>query len=154
MSVAVAGLMTWTITAALGLFMVAMWIRQGGLGRRSSRPGVAMDVPPPYFPAPLVLGHFVLAALGLLVWVAYVLERFGALAWIAFGTLMPVALLGYSMLGRWFGSRRMRRAIANPGTRPAPAESVIPAAVVVVHGMFGGTTIVLVLAAALGVGPA
>lgn len=153
MSVAVAALVTWLVTATLGLFMVGMWIRQGGLARRSPR-HVAMDVPPPYFPAPLVLGHFVLAALGLLVWVAYLAFAGPVLAWIAFGTLLPVALLGASMLGRWLGSRRMRRAIANPGIRPAPAESIIPLPVVIVHGMFGATTIVLVLAAALGIGPA
>ena len=72
------------------------------------------------------------------------------------------------MFGRWLGSRRLRlsapplllpprRFSAIRDVRPGPparprmlAESRLPALVVACHGIFGATTIVLVLAAVVG----
>ena len=55
--------------------------------------------------------------------------------------LLPVAVLGFTMLARWLGSRRR-----------ATPESRFPVPVVIGHGLFAATTLVLVLLTALGVG--
>jgi len=64
-----------------------------------------------------------------------------ALAWFAFVLLLPVAALGFTMLARWI-----------PARRTGTAESRFPVPVVIGHGLFAATTLVLVLLAALGVG--
>ena len=58
-----------------------------------------------------------------------------------FGLLLPVALLGFTMLARWI-----------PVRRNGTAESRFPVGVVIGHGLFAATTLVLALLAALGVG--
>src|SRR6266487_4604198 len=82
---------------------------------------------------------------GLVVWIVYLAKQADVLAWVASGLLLPVAVLGFSMLGRWVGSRRARLAVADLVTGAAPAESRLPLAAVVVHGLLALTTIVLVL---------
>jgi hypothetical protein len=61
------------------------------------------------------------------------------LAWVAFVLLLPVAVLGFTMLAWWI-----------PARRTGTAESRFPVPVVVGHGLFAATTLVLVLLAALG----
>ena len=92
-------------------------------------------------PAGVLFGHFVLAAVGLVVWIIFVLSDDGAgLAWTAFVILLPVAVLGFAMLLRWLaGAPRGRR------RRPSSASRV---AAVVVHGLLAVTTVVLVVLAA------
>lgn len=127
---AIAALITWLITAAGGLIMLGTWISRGGHRGGSSRltPG-------------LVFTHFVLAAVGLVLWIIYLIAGGDALAWIAFILLLPVALIGFTMFGRWLSSRRQET-----------AESRFPVVVVYGHGLFAATTLVLVLLTALGVG--
>jgi hypothetical protein len=89
----------------------------------------------------MVFTHFMLAAAGLVVWIIYVVIDSDPLTWVAFVLLLPTALLGFAMFARWLGSRRTS----------AP-ESGFPMAVVLGHGAFAATTLVLVLLAALGIG--
>jgi hypothetical protein len=146
----IAALITWILTALGGFYLLATWISKGGHRNppTSSR-----------FPPALIFGHFALAALGLLVWIIYVAVDKTALAWIAFVLLVPVALLGFTMLARWLPTYRARTAPA--GSRPgstAPvagdgvAERHFPVAAVAGHGVLAAVTIVLVLLTALGVG--
>jgi hypothetical protein len=148
----VAALITWIITALGGFYMLSKWISRGGLRQQQS--GTTR------FRAPLIFGHFLLAAVGLLVWIAYVIAGSKVLAWTAFIILLPVALLGFTMFARWLGGYRARvpvPAMAG-GPRPAsdeahvPAERHLPVAVVAAHGLLAATTIVLVLLTALGIG--
>jgi hypothetical protein len=88
-----------------------------------------------------VFGHFALAAIGLVLWIVYVVVDSSALAWAAFALLLPVAALGFTMLARWTLARRT-----------GVAESRFPVPVVAGHGLFAATTLVLALLAALGVG--
>jgi len=127
---AVAALITWLVTAAGGFVMLGRWISGGG-----HRPGGGRLSPG------LVFGHFALAAVGLVLWIAYVVVDSAALAWIAFVLLLPVALLGFTMLVRWL-----------PARRGGGVESRLPVPVVVGHGAFAVVTVVLVLASALGLG--
>lgn len=78
----------------------------------------ASSSPATWFPAPVIFGHFLLAAAGLVGWIAYLIADQTPLAWAAFIILLPVALLGFTMFARWIGvypRRRIRR--ATPGGR-------------------------------------
>jgi hypothetical protein len=137
----IAALVAWVVTALGGFVLLGRWIAEGGL--RAQRTGNTR------FPAPLVFGHFLLAAAGLVLWIVYLAADRGALAWTAFGVLVAVALLGFALFGRWLP---VRRAAAPAGGETAPPERALPVPVVAAHGLVAATTVVLVLLAALGVG--
>jgi hypothetical protein len=155
----IAALAAWVLTAGGGFYLLATWIAKGGI--RS--PGTSR------FPPALIFGHFALAAVGLIVWIIFVIAGQSALAWIAFALLVPVAGLGFTMLARWVPTFRARTAVAAggvaaggvatgagaPGAAGAPlepAERHFPVAVVVGHGLLAVVTLLLVLLAALGAG--
>jgi uncharacterized membrane protein len=127
---AVAALITWLVTAVGGFVMLGLWIARGG--HRSGGTRLAPG---------LVFSHFALAAIGLVLWIIYLAVDKDALAWVAFVLLLPVALLGFTMLARWI-----------PARRADTAESRFPVPVVAAHGVFAATTLVLVLLTALGAG--
>jgi len=137
-----AALVTWVITALFGFTMLVIWFRHGGLQGSSAK-----------IPPRLVLTHFALAASGLVLWLIYVATDTDALAWIAFIVLLPVALLGWTMFFGW-ARRKVAAAAAPAAASPGHAgtEPRFPFPVVVVHGLFAVTTVVLVLLTAIGVG--
>ena len=136
----IAALVAWVVTALGGFVLLGRWITRGGL--RQQQTGTTR------FPAPLVFGHFLLAAAGLVVWIVYLAVDRQALAWTAFGLLVVVALFGFTLFARWLPGRRT----AAPGGAEAPAERQLPVPVVAAHGVVAAATVVLVLLAALGVG--
>ncbi|MCF3173797.1 hypothetical protein IPZ61_10785 [Streptomyces sioyaensis] len=141
----IAALITWVVTALGGFYMLGTWLSRGGAKAGTSR-----------LPVPVLFGHFALAAVGLVVWIGYVLTDKDVLAWTAFGLLVPVALLGFTMLARWIPVHRARAAAAAAaaaaGQQSGPAEGYFPVPVVVGHGLFAVVTVVLVLLTALGIG--
>jgi cadmium resistance protein CadD (predicted permease) len=137
----IAALIAWLVTALGGLYMLGIWLSHGGARDRSS-----------HLPVPVVLGHFALAAIGLVVWIIHVITDNETLAWTAFGLLMPIALLGFVMLARWIPVHRDRTAAPAVADRSAPAERHFPVAVVTGHGLAAVVTLVLVLLTALGMG--
>jgi hypothetical protein len=147
----VAALITWIITAVGGSILLVTWLSRGGL--RGQAGGASR------FPPALILGHFLLAAVGLVLWIVYLVTDSGGVAWTAFAILLVVALLGFTMLARWLQGRRVTVAAgataadgrADAGGASAP-EQHFPVAVVVLHGLLAATTLVLVLLTALGVG--
>lgn len=137
----IAALIVWVVTALGGGFLLGKWIAGGGpTAPHASR-----------FPPALIFGHFALAAIGLLVWIAYLVVDSHVLAWIAFGLLVVVALLGATMFARWLPARR---ATAGAGGAPAaePPERGFPVPVVALHGLLAVATVVLVILTALEVG--
>lgn len=131
---AIAALITWLVTAAGGFLMLGIWISRGGhKPPRTSK-----------FPPGLIFGHFGLAVVGLVLWIVYLVADNDALSWVAFAVLLPVALLGFTMLARWIPTYR------TPAAEGAPAEKHFPVAVVAGHGLFAATTLVLVFLTALG----
>jgi hypothetical protein len=83
-----------------------------------------------------------------------------AFAWVAFGLLLVVASLGFTMLALWLQRRQASPAPAGAGGAPAtttaggivPAEQHFPVPIVVVPGLIAATTLALVLLAALNIG--
>jgi hypothetical protein len=127
-----------------GFVLLAIWLSRGGI-QQGREPGSRIR-------PPLILGHFLLAATGLVIWIIYLPSDSDALAWIAFAILVAlVALLGWTMFAIWF-QRRQRGAVAqavDPGTA---AEQHFPVPVVALHGLLAVTTVVLVFLTAIGVG--
>jgi hypothetical protein len=144
----VAALITWVITALGGFVLLWTWLSRGGLRDRAA--GTSK------FPPALILGHFLLAAGGLILWIIYLVTETGAIAWTAFAVLLVVALLGFTMLAAWLQGRRVAT-VAGPavpgGTSSArPPEQHFPIPVVVLHGLLAATTLVLVLLTAIDAG--
>ncbi|MER6352961.1 hypothetical protein ABT186_14215 [Streptomyces sp. NPDC001634] len=92
-----------------------------------------------------------LAAAGLAVWIIYLAADREALARTAFGILVAVALLGFTMFARWVPVYRTA-APAGAAGATTPAERHLPVPVVAAHGLLGAASLVLVLLPALGVG--
>jgi manganese efflux pump family protein len=134
----VAALVAWLLTAGGGFVLFGTWVARGG--PQQARTGETK------LPPALIGGHLVLAAIGLVLWIAYVASDEDALAWVAFVLLLPVALLGFAMLFRWVAERRS----VGPASRAA--EQRFPVPVVALHGVLAVTTVVLVLLSAVGVG--
>jgi hypothetical protein len=144
----VAALVTWLATAIGGSVLLGTWITKGGV--RQAQRGQSR------FPPAVIFGHFLLAAIGLVVWIVFLTsDESSGLAWTSFVILLVVALLGFAMLARWLGGRRAAAATgaraATDGDPNVPAEQRFPVPVVVVHGLLGAATLVLVLIAALSI---
>ena len=134
-----AALISWVLTAGGGFVLLAIWLRNGGMSQRAS--GEIR----PY----LILGHFALAATGLVLWIAYVATDSSALAWIAFAILVAVALLGWTMFAVWYQRRQGISAAGTEAPVGTPAEQRFPVSIVALHGVLAVTTVVLVFIAAL-----
>jgi hypothetical protein len=149
----IAALITWLVTASGGLFMFAIWLieyERKKDGRSASR-----------LPGTVLFSHVLLAGAGLAVWISYLFADDDRLAQATLIILGAVALLGLTMLRRWISVYRdstysVSVTAAAPGSVPAivtvPAERSFPLAVVIGHGLFAGTTVVLVMLTVLGVG--
>lgn len=138
-----AALISWVVTAGGGFVLLVLWLRHGGMSQRA--PGEIRPF--------LILGHFALAATGLVLWIVYVANDNDTLAWIAFGILVVVALLGFMMFAIWYQRRqRGAGAVEAPAeATKAPAEQSFPVSIVALHGLLAVTTVVLVFCAAIGI---
>jgi hypothetical protein len=130
-----AALVAWVLTGIAGLYLLVVWLANGGLKQQA--------IKVTRFPAVIVLGHPLLAVAGLITWIMYLTTTRVVYAWSAFGTLIVVALLGFVMLTRWLVSRGGRHARG--------AEQAFPAVAVAVHGVIAVATFVLVLLTALAI---
>jgi hypothetical protein len=144
-----AALIAWVVTAGGGFVLLAIWLGRGGM-RQGREPGSRIR-------PPLILSHFLLAATGLVIWIAYVATDNDTLAWIALVLLAIVAVLGFTMFAIWY-QRRQRGPTARtgvtgePGSSETPPEQHFPVAIVGLHGLLAVTTVVLVFLTAIGVG--
>jgi hypothetical protein len=129
-----AALITWVLTAGGGFVLLVRWLAGGGMAQKESG----------RIRAPMILGHFAVAATGLVLWIVYLATDSSALAWISFVLLVLVALVGFTMFGMWLSQRRRQDAGA--------AEQRFPVPIVGLHGLLAATTLVLVFLAAAGVG--
>lgn len=153
-------LIAWFVTALGGLYMLAVWLIENDANDRRN--------PASRLPLPLIVTHMTLAVSGLVVWVTYLLLDRAALAWAALGILGGIALLGFTMFARWIPVYRTQGVTPEPvpvpvgaGLEPAqpamviqdgPPEGNFPLFIVIAHGTFAVSTVVLVLLSALGIG--
>lgn len=128
-----ASLALWILAAAGGSVLLAAWLSRGGLQQRKSERT--------RFPPALIFGHAGLAALGLALWIVYVLTDNHMVARVAFGLVAAVVALGLTMFVRWRG--RPPREVRSEVDRPA--EDHFPSAIVYGHGLLGAATLALVL---------
>lgn len=144
-----AALIVWIVTAGGGFAMLGIWLKNGGPQQRDSS---RRHIRPP-----LIFSHLALAATGLVVWIIYLIADTDALAWVAVALLVPVALLGFTMLAIW-AQHREARAEASAATVGAsaplsePAEQHFPVPIVIGHGLLAVATLILAVLAAAGVG--
>lgn len=146
----VAALIFWIATAGGGFFLFGKWLAKGGARRASDGTGSR-------FPVPVIFGHFLLAALGLILWIVYVASDSDTSGWIAFVVICVVALLGFTMFARWLPVYRDRNQAPTTdatavGSTAGPAERHFPVPIVFGHGLLAATTLVLVLLTMLEVG--
>src|SRR5215211_5147559 len=144
-----AALIAWIATAGGGFVLLAIWLSRGGM-RQASESGSRIR-------PPLILSHFLLAAIGLVIWIIYVATDSDALAWIALVLLAVVAVLGFTMFAIWYQRRQRGPAAAtgvtgSPGSSQAPAEQHLPVPIVGLHGPPAGTSLRPVFLTAIGVG--
>ena len=139
-----AALIAWLLTAGGGFVLLSIWLMRGGM-RQPAEAGKRI-------PPPLILGHFLLATTGLVLWIVYLVNDSDALAWLAFGILLVVAALGWTMFAIWARRRQAVGTEAAAGAPGKPPEQHFPVPIVVIHGLAAVTTVVLVLLASLGVG--
>jgi hypothetical protein len=139
-----AALVAWLLTAGGGFVLLSIWIMRGGMRQQAD---TGRRIRPP-----LILAHFLLAAVGLVVWIVYLVKDSDALAWIAFAMLAVVAVLGWTMFAIWVRGRQAQSAGAEAVAPGRPAEQHFPVPIVALHGVAAVTTVVLVLLAAVGVG--
>lgn len=128
----IAALIAWVVTALGGFVLLGRWLQAGG-----QKPGASR------LPAPVVFGHFLLAAAGLVVWIIYVVSDSDALPWVAVVILAVVAILGFTLFARWLPAHK---AVAATDA----ADAHLPFPVVAAHGVVAVVTVVLVLIAAIG----
>ena len=146
-----AALITWFMTAAAGICLLAIWLVEYDHKDAAT-----------HLPRTVVSAHAMLAVGGLVVWSAYVDGGTSGLAWTAVLILAVVAVLGLTMAGRWIGVYRMYKApsavVVPAGARGAtaraavPPERKFPVPVVIAHGVLAAATIIMVLLTALAPG--
>jgi hypothetical protein len=90
---AIATLVSWLITEALGAYMLRSWFASGGMRRRrQGTGGVSL---------PVMLGHAGLAFTGFVCWVTFVATAAPPAAWLAIGFLGPGIGFGISTVTVW-----------------------------------------------------
>jgi len=117
---AVATLVSWLLTEALGAAMLHSWIRGGGARQRSGQPRTASR--------PVLFGHAGLALSGFACWIGFLASGAPALAWLSLALLAPAIGLGISTLTVW---TPFPRRPAEPAAEPRPGSVRIPDEVLV-----------------------
>jgi hypothetical protein len=130
-----AALGTWVLAALGGAALGYLWVRGGGMAQAGGIRPMRLLV------------HAGLAVTGLVLWIVFVVDGNSVFAWIAVAVLVAVALIGVSMAMIWLLGKS-----APAAPTELPAEASFPLPVVVAHGALGGTTLLLNLLAALGIG--
>ncbi|HEX5495515.1 MAG TPA: hypothetical protein VFX70_13180 [Mycobacteriales bacterium] len=146
-------LVCWVAAALGGFYLLATWLQSGGM--RQQHHG------PTRFPVVLIFGHFLLAGVGMLVWLVYLFDAQRNTAMLALAIIAVTAVLGFVMFARWLPGQvhppaaepvtpdgRAAKPTADAAAEPA-AEQQFPIASVVGHGALAAVTLVLVLIVAL-----
>jgi hypothetical protein len=93
MSMAIAAMIAWVLTASIGVYMLRTWVTRGGL-RRQRATGVGV-------PPAVVFGHASAALTGLLIWLGFVRTRSDLLAWLGVTVVAGAIALGVCTVTLW-----------------------------------------------------
>jgi manganese efflux pump family protein len=93
MSMALAALIAWLLTASIGGYMLRTWVARGGL-RRQRATGVGV-------PPAVVFGHASAALAGLTVWISYLSSGWHPLAWVGVALVCTAICLGICTVTLW-----------------------------------------------------
>jgi hypothetical protein len=93
MSIGLAALIAWLLTAGIGGYMLRTWVARGGL-RRQRATGVGV-------PPGVVFGHASAALVGLTVWISYLSSGWRPLAWIGVTLVCAAICLGICTVTLW-----------------------------------------------------
>jgi hypothetical protein len=134
-----AALFTWMATILAGLVLLVIWLMEYD---RDFQTGAATRLP-----VPVISAHALLGAGGLMVWGFYLVTDSDPLAYTTVAALGIVVVLGVVMAARWV---TVYRTYAAPKSSPmrviaVPPERHFPRPVIVIHGIFAITTLVLVV---------
>jgi hypothetical protein len=112
MSMAIAAMVAWVVTASIGVYMLRTWVTHGGLRRQRA---TGAGVPPA-----VVFGHASAALTGLLLWLGFVKTRSDLLAWLGVTVMAGAIALGVCTVALW-----TPYPVAVPS---APAPAAVPEA--------------------------
>jgi manganese efflux pump family protein len=93
MSMGLAALIAWLLTASIGGYMLRTWVARGGL-RRQRATGVGV-------PPTVVFGHASAALTGLTVWISYLSSGWRPLAWVGVALVCTAICLGICTVTLW-----------------------------------------------------
>jgi hypothetical protein len=93
MSIGLAALIAWLLTASIGGYMLRTWVARGGL-RRQRATGVGV-------PPGVVFGHASAALAGLTVWISYLSSGWRPLAWVGVALVCGAICLGICTVTLW-----------------------------------------------------
>src|SRR6516165_9321828 len=93
MTMGLAALIAWLLTASIGGYMLRTWIARGGL-RRQRATGVGV-------PPGVVFGHARAALAGLTVWISYLSSGWRPLAWVGVALAGTAICLGICTVTLW-----------------------------------------------------
>ena len=142
----VVALISWIVTALAGATLLSIWVARGGLRQQGQGAGASR------FPPALIVGHGLLAATGLIIWIIYLATATDGLRWVAVAILLAVATLGFTMAARWRQERAAAQAAAGADRTVLPPEQHFPVPLIGLLGLLAVTTLILVLLTALGIG--
>src|SRR5215471_16230734 len=104
-------LLAWSVTALAGLYLLAIWL---------------IEYDPDYqhaaatrLPVIVITGHVLLAVVGLISWVVYLITDKDVYCWTSMGALVGIATLGFTMAIRWMGVYRTWQRASQPAS-PMP----------------------------------
>lgn len=120
----------WLFTAGFGIYLLCLWLAGGGLRQQKTKVT--------RFPTALIFMHPAIGVASLASWLVFVFTARGGYIWLSLGLLCLAILLGVTMFTRWLGGGRHARG----------AEQGFPVIAVVLHGLAGLVTFILVVLAA------
>jgi hypothetical protein len=116
MSMGLAALIAWLLTASIGGYMLRTWVVRGGLRRQRA---TGAGVPPG-----VVFGHACAALVGLTVWVSYLASGLRPLAWVGVALVCTAICLGICTVTLWTPYPVRPDPAAAGGEREAEADGV------------------------------
>lgn len=113
----VVSLIMWIVTALAGLFLLAIWLIEYDPDFQTASAT--------RLPIPVISGHVLLAAGGLVTWITYLVTDMRLLAYLTLGDLGLVFCLGVTMAIRWIGVYQSRSLPPRSASwaRSVPAEA-------------------------------